>query len=1618
MPTITEFKKAGFEEQEVADHLDKQRAELRGAGFSDREINEHFGIEGPGGGINEPDDPNQLPQTPAEAEERAKQTLQDAELFEIPLQTAEDNFDDIQTFGPADPDDLPIQEVRTADDRDQLIAGPEPGFWKKFLTAGYEGTSKPESYWEMNVIKRFAFDAYMATRHYLTRIGGVAAKEAGLITPKDLHDLYGDEMINNPEWFTKGPELVGWTAEKAAEFYVISGLFRATGTGRLLSKAGQKLAAPFIAKEIVSVGGTEAVKTLSKAGLKKLGTDALVAFLKHAPGNITFLAAWSGGSQALKGREFEEQQEEISEQLTDVNAQIEATRVEIGTLEAGAVQTGLIKEAADLDITKQQLEEQQETFGASVREATASGALWGLGFAILTPVVGAAGKALISTPIGQKAQLAVNRAYTWLWQNHPRIMNAGRKHFNDDLKAEATRQFRSRFGIEPTPADAAKINKITRDMRKELTKQAQKNAATAAYWNSGNVSSEAVAAEKAAQQATKTAELAKGAKPAAVTAKPPAITKPIKAPVAPATAKTVQERLTGEEAELTKWKAEQEALPANQRDQVFIDHLDKQIADKTGAIAGIDQAGLEGDLGTGPPDPTGIIDQAIVDQAIQKLSRRELQARAKQLGITGLNKSNKELLVAISKRQRFLADQKKDQLLDKKRLAEIFDKTKPFVARDPKPLKQKAKEAGSALIEIARSIPRLFFAIFEPSRAVEKKLGGDAFATVIRGIHRPEVRGLEFSEKELTALDLNYGQLGDWLAQFSDDDLLTFMDSRGNPVTEGGKDVQATARVDLAKIEGLNSPELVEAIQEIADFNFEFLTAIADGDIKKVKDYFYGIYENPRSEVDTFLDKFFRTTQRFTKEKKIPTVADATSFGLRLRDNNPVENLRSEMSAIARLEGMIFMRDELLRTGQGEYIDNFADAPDGFLKVGDEPVFNDVRVHPDLARLINNLISTNKTSQWRALRALRGVNNFLRTLKFAGSGFHLITETSQSIADTPYLDPTSATRGFTKGFTKDDPIFKTPEYRDYIEHGGGHKFSVEAQAQADFKSAIQFMSDGKALGGLIKGALTPARLLSDFTEWMFSNYIPQIKYSKYLDFVADQERRLGRPLESIEKIRIIKEQQNFYGEMNERLFGRSGTVTSVLRFVFLAPGFAEGNYRTVIKALSEWAADKRFTGPSQESMKGNAPEWIKTKENSAVLNKWSSGEITDTKAVELSREVPDGGVGQLGQARNSAEALGTEESVQTGKNARRSRANIFNSLVLKMIAATTGTLILTGKPPKRPENLEDFRDLFKMDTGKLDDKGRRVLIDLLTYDKDYYNILFGSAQKGTAELGKEILRRIGGMKAPIADMTYDLVTVAFNKDIYDFKGDKVIKNTDPALVKLRELALFELKKIEPISVSVFKQAKRKGLRTPIAILQAITGIRPTLSERDRRRAGVIRNVWELFGDKEETLRAVRTARKPRAAIAAYNKNVRRVMESKKVDDDIRDEFKDELIVDADTFIENKQKDHRSSAHTLKEVKRLREYLVNFKVEPDGVWEGPEQLTSKLSSFTIRRRELNDISDTETATSRDRIDAALYNRLQDRIGKVSKVISETTDEQEKQRLFGVVNTLMKLVDLRE
>jgi len=806
-----------------------------------------------------------------------------------------------------------------------------------------------------------------------------------------------------------------------------------------------------------------------------------------------------------------------------------------------------------------------------------------------------------------------------------------------------------------------------------------------------------------------------------------------------------------------------------------------------------------------------------------------------------------------------------DELTHKDKLS-IVEEVKRAAERLGKPTPQRLAKLGRKLYRFVFDTMQL-----QPALTVRKKHGAAAEATVMRGFHQPEAEMLGWDQsKAVAGLDLTFEQLGKTLDRsYTKQQLRNFNLLRQTPQTTEGRGVQSQVAGQLPA--GLKTGGVFEAVQQIADQNYWMLHRLLEGDVGYVKDYFYGLYKNP-AQVEKFLDHY-RTTTRYLKDKKFPSYADAYAFGLRLKDENPVANLRSEASAIWRMAALKELRDELLRTGEGRFIVEERSAPivseRAHWEKIDDPVFKGYRIEPDLAKLIRNLASANKISQSKTGRTFRAINNSVRSIKFIGSGFHLLVVGKQSIADSGLLGflnprkwPGLGRQTLARGFRENDPIFKTAEYTEYIRNGGGHHYSIESDAQR----AVQRVLTSKQYGPLWRAARVPLRLTlglpNGFVRWMFQSYIPKLKYDKYLQEVAALEKRAGRKASAADHQAIIREGQNFYGEMNERLFGRSGTATSILRFFFLAPGFREGNYRTMAKALLQ-------------------------------------------------------------------------------KSAKRSRRNIPQSLLLSGILASVGTRIMTGQWPDVPHSLDELRDLFKIKTPWKDHRGRTIYIDMLTYDRDYWDelvvpawkLLTGKPLEAAEELVGTFIKTIGGMKSPTLAICTDIARLSMGQPIVDYFRRPIFYEHDPPLTKLAKWAQHAWVQAEPISVGVAKRMVKRKTHPAVAVLAAAAGLRPSLSEKDRKVAKVVRDVFSLRDEQEELYYKLGKMSRPRAAIEKYNKIVDRILADRELPDDLRDDLeKRPLKIDVDRLLGNKVMAFTAGGADADKQQRAFDYLRNFGVD--------------------------------------------------------------------------------------
>jgi len=368
------------------------------------------------------------------------------------------------------------------------------------------------------------------------------------------------------------------------------------------------------------------------------------------------------------------------------------------------------------------------------------------------------------------------------------------------------------------------------------------------------------------------------------------------------------------------------------------------------------------------------------------------------------------------------------------------DVERVFRARmDKQPEGQKPTWLGTVLNKVQRG----FLRAVEPSKLAEK-IDPETYTAIVRMTHMPEAGALDWSFNKLAELgDITFGELRERLEKLSDKDIETLWLVRGNPFSAEGKRLKAEALERMTP----RINDYAQAMQKIYDTNWDVLQSLGI-DAVYFDEYFYGSYNNDKKAQQFW--KNYRTTTRFTKEKKLPSVADAMAYGLKLKDRNPVDNARRELMAIHHLAAMRWLKNELLEKAYNVSVIKKIDATEDQVKTWeeiDEPQLVGLLFHPDVARHINNMIAVNQTSRggWKVFR---DIVHGLNALKFLLPFFHLRTIFTQGITDSGIGGIFVPTRWkvFRK-FKKNDDIFRSPAYREYVELGGGQRFSVESASR-------------------------------------------------------------------------------------------------------------------------------------------------------------------------------------------------------------------------------------------------------------------------------------------------------------------------------------------------------------------------------------------------------------------------------------------------------------------------------------------------------------------------------------------------------------------------------------------
>ena len=736
------------------------------------------------------------------------------------------------------------------------------------------------------------------------------------------------------------------------------------------------------------------------------------------------------------------------------------------------------------------------------------------------------------------------------------------------------------------------------------------------------------------------------------------------------------------------------------------------------------------------------------------------------------------------------------------------------------------KKWGQATADTFRYIKTGWSNLANSYWPVYQKFGGKATSGPLEAIFLKAKARLGFDNAKSETYDKTFNDLEAQFGKFSEQDLDNLMLCRGTGTSPEALAIQKEAFDKLP--DELKDPNIQRAHTEATDYVYKYLTD--NGlDINYVEDYIRGSYKFKDKYGSKRFQEYWMSSDAFTKQKQFPTYADAKAFDptCKLRDVNPIKNARSELMMGAQRVGMLKLRESLLSTPTGETpkegggieVKEGEKAQPGADLKGEtasyavmtdkatmkqraswdrinDPVFKDMLFEPSYARFVNNLIETNKVEQGGLLKGLRTTAKAAQVTKFALSTFHLKNIVKTALADEALgiLDP----QGYRKLVEAVQSVDRTSkEYAEYVGLTGGHEYAAEVQAQQAVTNWIDKISKGKIedLGTTLGKVYKQSKWIPatpEFIRWQFEKFIPDVKFIKWQYECAEQSERLGRPLENFEKQDIARNLQNFYGEMNEQLFGRSATVTSALRIIFSAPGYGEGNFRALFGSMKE---------------------------------------IKDVVAT------------------NAQKLMGKD--VEAQKLSPKNMRFIMNSFVNTLILSTVGTRIMTGQWPDAPKTGEDIRDLFKIKTPFKDGNGDTIYYDMMDYANDFYSV-YGMIATGQGErIPKGLGQRVTGAESAVFKGLTDVADLCAGKVIYDYKGNPVYQRNDPFEVKFGKLLAHWGTSAKPISLSTFQKTKEEGTPTGVSVGMAQAGFKTTTSERVKTLKDIRQDIFASQHAKQE-----------------------------------------------------------------------------------------------------------------------------------------------------------------------
>jgi hypothetical protein len=254
----------------------------------------------------------------------------------------------------------------------------------------------------------------------------------------------------------------------------------------------------------------------------------------------------------------------------------------------------------------------------------------------------------------------------------------------------------------------------------------------------------------------------------------------------------------------------------------------------------------------------------------------------------------------------------------------------------------------------------------------------------------------------------------------------------------------------------------------------------------------------------------------------------------------------------------------------------------------------------------------------------------------------------------------------------------------------------------------------------------------------------------------------------------------------------------------------------------------------------------------------------------------------------------------------------------------------------------------------------------------------------------------------------------------------------------------------PIPLSVFQQARRKGLDTMLAAAMALSGVRLTKTEQAKREQQVMSKIFSLRDQQERLYYFLGTQEKPREAVKKYNRTVMRILDNPNTPPDFREEYEEKLIIDIDRLVSNKvysllseqatvaekladpKSTHKEVREHNKSIAKKQKWLENLKVPPSEYRRQlqeyelrhrkiikeikPEDLRDDLkqdlAKFYAEKNLLNWAKRSDDISDAREDKRLTINALDRAISKIAGLIYDTTDASERSGYFDDIEGILE------